>query len=190
VVFCLKVQSHVNRATSRNDCPINTVLWNTIQLLFPKETAARLNDQKNSEKYTEPDRKTVSRAEQAESQLGAGVARRISLPMPWRNPTTAAGRTETLGSNVRSLTFSRGSERPRLTARNLTSFRRASEVLELGQSPLAHPSGRVGGYQQMRGRRPTGSSSYTRGPHVLRQEEEDAALAARLQESFLLEAGL
>lgn len=181
----------MNRATSKTDCPINTVLWNTIHLLFPKETAARLKDQTETrEKYIKPNSDTMSRAGQAELQPPVGLLRRINRPTPWRDLTTARG-TEGLRPNVGSLTFSRGSERLRLTAGNLTSFRRASEVLELGQSTLGYLARpRADGYQQMRDSRPTSSSSYNRSSHVLRQEEEDAALAARLQESFILEAGL
>lgn len=171
------------RATSKFDCPINTVLWNTIQLLFPQEAAARLKDQKENcpGKNNKPEGAPVS----TESQVRPGVIRRISRPTPWRELSRSSRGTERLRPNAGSLTFARP-ERLRLTANNLTSFRRASEVLESGQSTADYPnpsSLRVDGYQQLLGRRSTPS-------YRSRQEAEDAALAARLQESFISEAGL
>jgi hypothetical protein len=182
-----KVLSRVSRATSKNDCPINTVLWNTIQLLFPQETTARLKDQKNCENAEKLEIASSERTDQAESQLRPGlVRRRIARPIPWRDLVTASRETER--------------SRP-----PLLSFGRASDVLESGQSTANYPNR----FMRVRVRRPTSSlrnpetlrqqddelrsiipSSLLRSPETLRQEEEDAALAARLQQSFISEAGL
>lgn len=142
------------RATSQNDCPINTVLWNTIQLLFPQEAAARMKDQKSNKESRD---KETLRSVEAESQLRlGGVRRRIVRPVPWRE----------LGAGTR--------ERPNVQ----TSFRRASEVTEYPHYPE--------GFLRLRVQRPT--TAAWRSPDVRRQEEEDAALAARLQESYISEA--
>lgn len=176
-------ESHVDRTTSKNDCPINTVLWNTIQLLFPQETAARLKDQKsNREKDNQTLMESSRTAVEAESQLRLGLVRRriISRPVPWRELGTSRV-TEQLRPNVGSASESLRWRGPG----NHASFRRASEVLESAQSASNYPNG----FLRLRGRRPTTSSSW-RNPEIQRQEEEDAALAARLQESFISEAGL
>lgn len=170
------------RTTSKNDCPINTVLWNTIQLLFPQETAARLKDQKYNREKDNQTLMDSARTVEAESQLRLGlVRRRITRPVPWRElgvvtRGTEQSRPNTGGGASESLRW-RGPG-------NQGSFRRASEVLDTAQSAPHYPHG----FLRLRGRRPT-TSSY-RNPEIQRQEEEDAALAARLQESFISEAGL
>lgn len=160
-----------------SDCPINTVLWNTIQLLFPQETAARLKDHKSNR---EKDNQTLvdsARTVEAESQLRLGlVRRRIIRPVPWRDLGTSRGGTEQSRPNAGGASESLRWRGPG----NQPSFRRASEVLESPQSNYPN------GFIRLRARRPTSSTG--RSLEIQRQEEEDAALAARLQESFISEA--
>jgi len=168
-------ESHVDRTAVKNDCPINTVLWNTIQLLFPQETAARLKDQKSSR---EKDNRTLTdsaKTVEADSQHRLGlVRRRFTRPVPWRELGTASAGTEHLRLNVGGPSESvRGSG-------IRASFRRASEMLESTLPASNYPPG----FLQMQR-----SLASWRNPDIRRQEEEDAALAARLQESFITEDG-
>lgn len=185
VSILIKVPSHVSRATSKNDCPINTVLWNTIQLLFPQETAARLKDQKNCENDEISQRVGSEGTEQADSHLRLGLVRRTARPIPWRELVTASRETE------RSRSY-------------LSLFGRVSDAVESGQPTVNYPNRLI----RVRVRRPTSllrnpatliqqnddrrsiMPSSWRSPETLRQEEEDAALAARLQQSFISEARL
>jgi len=171
---CPKCRQELRTAV-KNDCPINTVLWNTIQLLFPQETAARLKDQKSSR---EKDNRTLTdsaKTVEADSQHRLGlVRRRFTRPVPWRELGTASAGTEHLRLNVGGPSESvRGSG-------IRASFRRASEMLESTLPASNYPPG----FLQMQR-----SLASWRNPDIRRQEEEDAALAARLQESFITEDG-
>lgn len=170
---CPKCRQELS-TSGKNDCPINTVLWNTIQLLFPLETAARLKDQKNCRE----DNRTLkdsAKTVEADSQHRVGlVRRRFARPVPWRELGTTSTGTEHLRLNVGGPSESfRG---PGIRA----SFRRASEMLESTLPASNYPPG----FLQMQR-----SLASWRNPEIRRQEEEDAALAARLQESFITEEG-
>lgn len=161
---------YVNRTNSSNGCPINTVLWNTIQLLFPKETAARAEDRKKSSEDVEvAATKNPVLVEHRNSRL----VRRPTRPTPWRQlPGVDA------------------QERGRALGR-YSSFQRAS-VLATVESwqPVGDRNARVAVSAAGRARIRRPVSTRIRSPQTLQQEQDDAALAARLQNSYISEAGI
>lgn len=152
------------------------MLWNTIQLLFPKETAARAEDRKKSSENVEVATKkpVLVIGEERQPQLrNSGFVRRTTRPTPWRQlPGVDAH------------------ERGRPLGRH-SSFQRASMLTTLESwQPVGDRNARVAVSAAGRARTRRAVSAQTRSPQTLRQEQEDAALAAWLQESYISEAGI
>ncbi|CAM6018651.1 unnamed protein product [Sphagnum balticum] len=83
---CPKCRQPLRCAT---DCPINTVLWNTIQLLFPRETADRIKEQKSRELEKKKLTDATGKATVKNLQHPTGFVRRTLRPVPWRQLPTS-----------------------------------------------------------------------------------------------------
>lgn len=152
------------------------MLWNTIQLLFPKETAARAEDRKKSSENVEVATKkpVLVIGEERQPQLrNSGLVRRTTRPTPWRQlPGVDA------------------QERGRPLGR-YSSFQRASMLTTVESwQPVGDRNARVAVSAAGRARTRRAVSTQIRSPQTLRQEQEDAALAAWLQDSYISEAGI
>ncbi len=160
------------RGSCATDCPINTVLWNTIQLLFPREAADRIKEQKSRELEKKKLTDATGKPTVKNLQHPTGFVRRTLRPVPWRQLPT---------SNTNNLDGAR-------PISSNGSFQRASTILRSLQT-AAHvvepTNGLFGSRVQQRGGSGNTWPRRQAAAAISRQEQEDAALAARLQESFI-----
>ncbi|CAM6118433.1 unnamed protein product [Calypogeia fissa] len=159
------------RSEALRSCKINTVLWNTIQILFPKESAARLQDKNESLA-----KEAAHKPSPEEIPFGRYLGTRPSRMQPWRSSAL---------NNVSRTSF----------MENLrTSFQAASESM-MPISMERDNNDRAGHYdpptlivnredRDRMGRSQSSHSSRSRRQTQV-QEQVDAALAARLQQAEL-----
>jgi hypothetical protein len=161
------------RGSCATDCPINTVLWNTIQLLFPRETADRIKEQKSRELEKKKLTDAIGKPTVKNLQHPTGFVRRTLRPVPWRQLPT---------SNTNNLDGAR-------PISSNGSFQRASTILRSLQTAahVVEPTNGLFGSRVQQQRGGSGNTWQRRqgAAAISRQEQEDAALAARLQESFI-----
>ncbi|KAL2635607.1 hypothetical protein R1flu_007086 [Riccia fluitans] len=173
------------RSEASKSCRTNTVLWNTIQILFPQECAAR---QADKQKQREQEEEAASLVKSGSSSLGV----RQSRLQPWRNSNSTLSSTANRISlnSIVSSTVNRISVMGTLRS----SFQTASQFLENDREVGA--TGRVHGevrqrsngnslttHQELASQRSQSRSGRIRRA---RQEQVDAALAARLQHAELM----
>ncbi|KAH8931076.1 hypothetical protein BDL97_19G003100 [Sphagnum fallax] len=161
------------RGSCATDCPINTVLWNTIQLLFPREAADRIKEQKSRELEEKKLTDATGKPTVKNLQHPTGFVRRTLRPVPWRQLPT---------SNTNNLDGAR-------PISSNGSFQRASTILRSLQTAahVVEPTNGLFGSRVQQQRGGSGNTWPRRqaAAAISRQEQEDAALAARLQESFI-----
>ncbi|CAM6066104.1 unnamed protein product [Sphagnum tenellum] len=161
------------RGSCATDCPINTVLWNTIQLLFPREAADRIKEQKSRELEKKKLTDATGKPNVKNLQHPTGFVRRTLRPVPWRQLPT---------SNTNNLDGAR-------PISSNGSFQRASTILRSLQTAahVVEPTNGLFGSRVQQQRGGSGNTWPRRqaAAAISRQEQEDAALAARLQESFI-----
>ncbi|KAH8931069.1 hypothetical protein BDL97_19G003100 [Sphagnum fallax] len=178
-VVCLEIclepstTSCGHRGSCATDCPINTVLWNTIQLLFPREAADRIKEQKSRELEEKKLTDATGKPTVKNLQHPTGFVRRTLRPVPWRQLPT---------SNTNNLDGAR-------PISSNGSFQRASTILRSLQTAahVVEPTNGLFGSRVQQQRGGSGNTWPRRqaAAAISRQEQEDAALAARLQESFI-----
>ncbi|OAE33882.1 hypothetical protein AXG93_3037s1050 [Marchantia polymorpha subsp. ruderalis] len=161
-----------HRSETLRSCRINTVLWNTIQILFPQECAARQTD-----KQTQQDQEEEAGLVAKNGNGSLGV--RPSRLQPWRSSSSAFSSTVnrisvmgTLRSSFQAAAQFIGDDR------EIGSTRRGDDEVR----HVSTSSGPVS-QQEIASQRSQSRSGRIRRA---RQEQVDAALAARLQQAELM----